>query len=169
MKKQIKTIAAFTITAALAVVAGVQAQEKDHKHDHDHDHSHDKVEAGPNGGRILNIVEPHLEFFVTKDRKVQITAVGEDGKAVPIGKQVVKVTGGSRSNPTRMKFKKEGDVLVSDIAFPAGNDFPVVVQVKEKKISKSLLVKFNLNLRDCPTCDFAEYACACDHGHDHKH
>ena len=93
-----KTCVAFAVTAALSSSVGIQAQDKDHKHDHD------KVEAGPNGGRVLNVVEPHLEFFVTKDRKVQITAMGEDGKAVPIDKQVVKVTGGDRSNPTRMNM-----------------------------------------------------------------
>ncbi len=160
-----KSFAAFTAVAALALTPGVQA---DDKHDHDHDHDHAKIEAGPNGGRILNVVEPHLEFFVTKDRKVKITAVGENGKAIPIEKQVVKVTGGSRSNPTRMKFEKQGDVLVSDVAFPAGNDFPVVVQIKQKKVAKTVMAKFNLNLSDCPTCKYKEYACACDHGHDHK-
>ena len=155
-----KTCVAFAVTAALSSSVGIQAQDKDHKHDHD------KVEAGPNGGRVLNVVEPHLEFFVTKDRKVQITARGEDGKAVPIDKQVVKVIGGDRSNPTRMKFEKKGDVLVSTIAFPAGNDFPVVVQIKKNKVGKTVMEKFNLNLTQCPTCDFAEYACACDHGHE---
>ena len=32
--------------------------------------------------------------------------------------------------------------------------------------------KFNLNLADCPTCDFKEYACVCEHAHeedDHDH
>ena len=164
MKTKIKTITAFAVAVSLVgFAAGIQAQEKDH--------DHNKIEAGPNGGRVLKSVEPHLEFFVTKDRKVQITALGEDGKAIPIEKQVVKVTGGDRANPTRMKFEKEGDVLISTIVFPEGNDFPVVVQLKKNKVSKTILEKFNLNLNQCPTCDFAEYACACDHsheGHDHK-
>jgi hypothetical protein len=170
---------ATAFTFALGAPA-LQADEKDHKHeeheghDHDHDHDHDKVEAGPNGGRVLHAVEPHLEFFVTEDRKVQITALGEDGKAIPISEQSVRVTGGDRSNPTRMSFEKDGDVLVSDIAFPEGNDFPVVVQIKTSPDAESAMAKFNLNLADCPTCDYLEYACTCDHsgdheGHDHDH
>ncbi|MEC5129461.1 hypothetical protein VSU19_22055 [Verrucomicrobiales bacterium BCK34] len=178
MKKSNITLKSFAALAT-ALTFGVcspalQADEKDHKHEehegHDHDHEH--AEAGPNGGKVLHEVEPHLEFFVTEDRKVQITALGEDGKAVPIGEQTVRITGGSRSNPTRMTLAKSGDVLISDVAFPEGNDFPVVVQIKPAADAKAVIEKFNLNLNDCPTCDYKEYACTCDHGdhegHDHE-
>lgn len=173
MKPTLKSIAAFAVTIALAgAVTALKAEEKeDHKHEK-HEHAHEKAEAGPNGGRVLHEVEPHLEFFVTKDRKVQITALGEDGKAIPISAQSVSLTGGDRSKPTRMSFAKSGNVLVSDVAFPEGNDFPVVVQIKAAPDSKSVIEKFNLNLNDCPTCEHKEYACICDHGdhegHDHK-
>lgn len=157
---------AFTFAIGLPVL---QAEDKDHKHEEHEGHDHHKAIAGPNGGKVIQEVEPHLEFFVTKDRKVQITALGEDGKAVPIGEQTVSVTGGDRSNPTRMSFEKKGDVLVSDISFPEGNDFPVVVQIKPSPDAKTVIEKFNLNLSDCPTCKYKEYACTCDHGDDdHK-
>ena len=173
----LKSFAALATVFTFALGApALQADEKDHKHEehegHDHDHDHDHAEAGPNGGRVLHAVEPHLEFFVTEDRKVQITALGEDGKAIPIAEQSVRVTGGDRSNPTRMSFEKKGDVLVSDTTFPEGNDFPVVVQIKTAPDAKTAMEKFNLNLADCPTCDYKEYACTCDHGdhegHDHE-
>ena len=171
MKKPNNTLKSFAALAtALTISIGtpvLQADEKDHKHE-EHDHDHDHAEAGPNGGKVLHGVEPHLEFFVTKDRKVQITALGEDGKAIPIGEQTVRITGGSRSNPTRMTLAKSGDVLVSGIAFPEGNDFPVVVQIKPSADAKTVIEKFNLNLADCPTCDYKEYACTCDHGDDHE-
>ncbi|MDF1738338.1 MAG: hypothetical protein P1U86_04195 [Verrucomicrobiales bacterium] len=132
-------------------------------HDHDHGHSHDSIEAGPNGGRILFELEPHVEFLVTEDRKVQIAAVNDDGKLTPITTQTASLMGGSRTNPTKMKFTKVGDVLVSDVAFPEGNDFPVVIQLKGSPDDKAATVKFNLNLADCPTCDYKEYACTCEH------
>lgn len=167
----LKSFAALATAFTFGLGApALQAEEKDHKHE-GHDHAHDKAQAGPNGGKVLHEVEPHLEFFVTEDRKVQITALGEDGKAMPIGEQTVRVTGGSRSNPTRMTFEKEGDVLLSDVAFPEGNDFPVVVQIKPTPDAETVIEKFNLNLVDCPTCDYQEYACTCEHGdhegHDH--
>jgi hypothetical protein len=172
MKPILKSIAAIAATFALVgAVTALQAEEKkDQKHE-EHDHEHEEAAAGPNGGKVLHGVEPHLEFLVTEDRKVKITALGEDGKAIPIGDQTVSVTGGSRSNPTRMSFAKSGDVLVSDSAFPEGNDFPVVVQIKTTPDAKAAIEKFNLNLNDCPTCKYKEYACICDHGdhdgHDH--
>ncbi len=173
MKLNMKTLAATAMALTIACTGNLIAEEKGHeKKDHA---EHGEPEAGPNGGKVIHEVEPHLEFFVNKDRKVRITALDKDGKAVPIAAQSVKVTGGDRSNPTRMSFAREGDVLVSDIAFPEGNDFPVVVQIKATPDAKTVIEKFNLNMNDCPTCEHAEYACTCDHdgdesgheGHDH--
>jgi len=139
-------------------------EKGDHKHGDD-SHTHGPgIEAGPNGGRIFNKVEPHFEFFVMADRKVQITFLKEDNKtAIAPGGQSISVMGGDRSNPTKMKFQKSGNVLVSDVAFPAGNDFPVVVQIKQDADSKAVIEKLNLNLEQCPTCQNKEYACTCDH------
>src|SRR6056297_132527 len=47
-------------------------KEASHEEHGDHEHAHGDIEAGPNGGRILDDVEPHLEFLVTEDRKVEI-------------------------------------------------------------------------------------------------
>jgi len=168
-------IAVTTIGLTLMGTGHLLADEKNHDHgDHKHEATEPKAEekakAGPNGGKILHTVEPHVEFFVTKDRKIQFTALGEDGKAIPIADQSISIIGGSRANPTRMSFKKEGDILVSDIAVPEGNMLPLVIQIKATPDSKTVIEKFNLNLSDCPTCDYLEYACICGHGeegHDH--
>lgn len=125
--------------------------------------AHEKVAAGPNKGRLLTIVEPHAEFFVTADRKVQITFVGEDGKPVAPADQVVTVTAGDRSAPTKLTFTKTGNVLLSDAALPAGNDFPTVVQIKITPASKPVYARFNLNMSICGECKNAEYACVCEH------
>lgn len=123
----------------------------------------EKVTAGPNGGRVLTKSDPHAEFFVTKERKVQITFLGKEGKAIAPAAQVVTVTAGDRSAPTKLTFAKSGDVLISDTALPAGNDFPAVVQIKSSPEAKSVTEKFNVNLSTCGGCDKAEYACTCGH------
>ncbi len=64
-----------------------------------------------------------------------------------------------------MKLVKQGDVLVSEAAFPEGNDFPVVIQIKTTADAKAETEKFNLNLAECPTCEYREYACTCEHEH----
>ncbi|MGJ8641856.1 MAG: hypothetical protein ACSHX9_00480 [Luteolibacter sp.] len=176
MKKKLKatkiTLAASIIAFAFAGAGTLIAEEKGHEGHEGHDHAehaeegHEEAKAGPNGGKVIHEVEPHLEFFVTEDRKVRITALDEGGKAAPIGEQSVSIIAGDRSNPTRMAFAKEGEVLVSDKAFPEGNDFPVVVQIKTTPDAKTVIEKFNLNLMDCPTCEHQEYACTCDHGED---
>lgn len=154
----------LTAIAALILASHalpLHADEKKHKHDHDHDH----IEAGPNGGRVLHAVEPHLEFLVTEDRKVQISALNDEGKVIPIEAQTVKITAGDRSAPTILTFAKSGNALVSDLPLPAGNDFPLVIQLKATADAKSVIEKFNLNLEQCPTCVNKEYACTCDHAH----
>ena len=165
--------------SALAFMAShVSADEKGHDHDHDHGHAHHAKEAGPNGGRILHSVEPHLEFLVTKDRKIKLSALGEDlKKVVPVGDLKVSFSGGDRTAPTRLSFSNEGGALVSSGTLPEGKNFPVVLVIKDGG-EKPIFERFQLDLSQCPTCDYLEYACTCDHHHhgegghdhgDHKH
>lgn len=154
----------LTLSLLLTGLAFVNAADKN-KHDHDHDHG---AKAGPTGGRLIHEVEPHAEFFVNKDRKVEIRFVDDDNKVVAPGKQAVTVTLGDRSAPTKLAFTNDGKVLTSDKAIPEGNDIPTVVQIKPSPEAKTVTEKFNLNLSQCPTCKYKEYACSCDHGHDHK-
>ena len=128
-------------------------------------HSHEKKEPGPNGGRILTSIEPHAEFLVTADRKVQITFVDDAFKPIAPAAQVVTVTTGERSAPVKMSFTKTGDTLVSEQTVPEGNNFPVVVQIKTTPDAKASVEKFTLNLSNCPDCKYAEYACTCSHTH----
>ncbi len=129
------------------------------------ENTHEKKIAGPNGGRILTTIEPHAEFFVTEDRKVQITFLGEDLKPVAPADQVVTVTTGERSAPVKMTFTESGESLVSEESVPEGNNFPAVVQIKNTAEAKAQVEKFTLNFSVCSECDMAEYACICDHAH----
>ncbi len=156
--KLLSTLVAFTLACTLHA-----ADEK-----HPHDHGHGKIKAGPTGGRLITEVEPHAEFFVNKDNKVEIRFIDDDNKVVPPGEQVVTVTLGERSAPTKLSFSKEGDKLISDKTIPAGNDYPTVVQIRAKEGAKAVNEKFNLNLESCPTCKNKEYACTCAHGHGHE-
>jgi len=128
-------------------------------------HSHEKKEAGPSGGRLITTIDPHAEFFVTADRKVQITFVGEDGKPVAPADQVIAVTTGERAAPVKLTFVKSGEFLLSEQTIPEGNRLPVVVQLKSTPDSKAVVERFTLNLSECPGCKLAEYACICDHAH----
>lgn len=122
----------------------------------------------PNGGRVIESVEPHAEFLVSPERKLEIRFLDHDGKVVAPAAQVVTVVMGERSNPTKLAFTKDGDKLVSDQAIPDGKNLPVVLQIRASAADKAVTSKFNLNLATCPECKHGEYACACDHGDDHE-
>ncbi len=149
MKTKIATLAALVASLAFATAA-------------------EKIKA-PNGGRIIDTVQPHAEFLVTKDKKVEIRFLDDAGKATAPAAQTVTVTMGDRAAPTKLAFAKDGDKLVSDKTIPEGKDLPVVVQIKVTPDSKAVSEKFNLNLAKCPTCSNSEYACACDHGGENGH
>lgn len=156
-----KTLITTTLLG-LAMAFTVSAADKD-KHDHEHG-----AKAGPTGGKLITDIEPHVEFFVNKDKKVEIRFVNDDNKVVAPAAQVISVTLGDRSAPTKLAFTKDGDKLVSDKAIPEGNDMPTVVQIKATPDAKALTEKFNLNLEKCPTCKYQEYACTCAHGDEDK-
>lgn len=145
---------------SLALAFTVTAADKD-KHDHDHEH---EAKAGPTGGKLITEVEPHVEFFVNADKKVEIRFIDDEMKVVAPGEQVISVTLGDRSAPTKLAFTKDGNKLISDKAVPEGNDYPTVVQIRAKDGAKAVTEKFNLNLTQCPTCNNKEYACICVHG-----
>lgn len=153
-----KLLTAF-LAAALAFT--INAADKD-KHDHEH------AKAGPTGGKLITEVEPHAEFFVNKDNKVEIRFVDDENKVVAPGAQVVSVTLGDRRAPTKLAFSKDGDKLISDKAIPEGNMLPTIVQIRAKEGEKAVTEKFNLNLEQCPTCKYKEYACTCAHGEEEK-
>ncbi len=140
-----------------------------HKHDHDHDDDHDHGgKVGPNGGRVVTVTEPHFEFLVLDDRKLKITFLSEEGEAVAPGRATVTAVGGERSNPTKFAFAEADGALVSDAALPEGSMVPIVLQVKLTPDAETVTEKFTVNLAQCPTCEYQEYACICDHDHDHK-
>lgn len=108
-------------------------------------------------------VEPHVEFFVTEDRKVRLTVLDEGLKPVAVSGQSATVIAGDRSAPTKLSFAPDGTTLLSDGVLPEGNDFPTVVQLKMAPDAEPVIEKFNLNLAECPTCEYREYACTCEH------
>ncbi|MGJ8640677.1 MAG: hypothetical protein ACSHYA_14905 [Opitutaceae bacterium] len=137
---------------------------KDAKSEDDHSgHDHTEAKAGPNGGRIITSVEPHLEFYLTEERRVQITFLNDDGAVIAPEEPVVSLIGGDRQNPTRLRFTPKGSVLISDKALPESNNLPIILSIKPDAKSKTVRERFNLNLSQCSSCSYKEYACICDH------
>ena len=128
--------------------------------------AHEKKVAGPHGGRVITSVEPHAEFYVTKNRTVEIRFLADDGKVLPLSQQEVSVVAGERSKPTQLRFTRQGSALVSDQPLPSGNNFPTIVRLTASPGATPLYERFHLNLETCSDCKLAEYACICE-DHDH--
>jgi hypothetical protein len=143
-----KTIPSVLVALTLAVSAFAHA---------DHDK---KIEAGPNGGRILSSAKPAAEFWVMPDKRVQITFLNAEHKPVPPSGQVVTVTTGQRSAPVTLNFEQKGNVLVSTQPL-AGDRQPAVVQIKATPNAKASVDRFTVDLSVCGGCNRAEYACTC--------
>jgi hypothetical protein len=127
----------------------------------------EKIKA-PNGGRIIAAVEPHAEFLLTKDKKIEIRFLDDAGKVIAPAAQTASVVMGDRAAPTKLAFTLDGDKLISDKAVAEGDHLPVVLTLKTTPDAKAITAKFNLNLSTCPECKLTEYACACDHATNHK-
>ncbi len=122
-----------------------------------------EVQGGPHGGRLITIVDPHMEFLVTPERFVQITFLGRDGQVVPVADQVVSAIGGDRSAPTKVEFVKNEGGLISTAALPEMKRMPIILQIKVTPDAMRVRETFYLNMSNCPSCEYKEYACICGH------
>jgi hypothetical protein len=153
-----KSILAVLSVAFVLSVASLAATAADQK-----PHTHEKKDAGPNGGRIIATAVPRAEFFVTADRKIQITFLDLAGKPIAPAEQVVTVTTGDRAAPVKLTFAKTATALLSTAPLPAGRDLPIVIQIKSTPTAHTVTAKFTLDLSVCAECKHAEYACTCAH------
>ena len=134
--------------------------------DHEKESDHEIKVAGPNGGKIMEILDPHFEFFITKEKKVQITFLNEHGETIQPSSQLFSLIAGSGSRRTKLKFEKLGNVLISNEVLPKGNRIPVILNIQASPGSKKILKNIQLSLRECTSCSYKRYACVCG-GHDH--
>lgn len=149
----------------------------DHTHGVDSSHSHQDSEAGhhsgvpgPNGGRLVAEVEPHLEFFVQPDRYARITFVNDDIEPIAPVDLELSLTGGDRSNPVEIAFTKKDDFFLSNTPLPEEENMAIVLQVSGGDNEEPLFKRFHLNMATCPDCQLHEYACICGHSeHEHEH
>jgi hypothetical protein len=166
MKLKSILILSLSALSALAVYAGPGHDHPhggDKHHADDHGHTHAKKTPGPHGGRVVESVKPHIEIFITEDRKMKISVLDDHYKVVDPGALTVTATGGSRVEPVHLHFSKSGTSLISKESLPEGNKVPVVVTIKSEPEAKAVYERFNVNMAGCGSCDYPEYACICGH------
>lgn len=120
------------------------------------------IVAGPKGGRLLEAEPLKAEFFVTADRKVEVTFYDATLKPTDPGAQTVSVTAEPASGKTKLELEKTATGFISKTALPAGEPYRVVVQARASADAKPKNFRVDLNLATCGECKKAEYACVCD-------
>jgi hypothetical protein len=144
-----KTKSLLLLIAALAGTSLLQAE---------------KTAAGPKGGRLLESQPLKAEFFVTADRKVEITFYDAGLKPAAPGTQTLAVTAEPATGRTALELEQTATGFVSKATLPAGEPYRVVVQVRATASAKPQNFRIDLNLAACGECQRAEYACTCE-GH----
>ncbi|MDO8539663.1 MAG: hypothetical protein Q7S40_04420 [Opitutaceae bacterium] len=126
--------------------------------------------AGPKGGKILTTDAPHAEFFVEKNRTVTITFYDTSLKPIPLTGQVVTGVAEAKTGKVGLEFSAKGGALVSNFPLPKGDDYTVVLQVRETASARPKVYRVQFHDEVCDECKRAEYACVCDDaGKEHEH
>ena len=120
------------------------------------------VQAGPKGGRLLQMDAPRAEFFVEKDRTISLTFYDANAKRIPVSAQTAMATAETKSGRVKLDFEKNGDVLVSKSPLPEGDGYTVVLQIRATAEAKPKNFRIPLQLHQCGGCKRVEYACTCD-------
>ena len=124
----------------------------------------EKIVGGPKGGRLLDAGAQKAEFFVTKDRKAEITFYDAGLKPAALGAQVVAITAEPKSGRKTLEMEKTANGYISKTALPeSAEPYRVVVQLREKADASPKNYRVDLNLEKCGECKRLEYACTCDH------
>jgi hypothetical protein len=125
---------------------------------------------GPKGGRVLTTDAPHVEFFVEKDRTVTVSFYDKALKPVALTGQVVSATAEAKTGKVQLAFAEKNGALTSKTALPAGDDYTVVVQVRDNASARPKNYRVLFHDEVCAECKRAEYACVCDDaGKEHDH
>jgi hypothetical protein len=117
---------------------------------------------GPKGGRVLTTDAPHAEFFVEKDRTAVVTFYDKALKPVALSGQVVNATAEAKTGKVKLSFVEKNGALVSTAPLPEGDDYTIVVQIRDNATAKPHNHRVLFHDEVCAECKHAEYACICD-------
>lgn len=120
-------------------------------------------QAGPKGGKLFPLSDGFLEFFVRSDRTAEVVVYDASRQQVPVGDRELSITAGSRENPQKLTVTKTEAAFVTSDTLPAGDGYPIVLQLRESANSKTQTFRIRYLEEICAGCNLPEYACICHH------
>lgn len=123
----------------------------------------DSSVAGPKGGRLLATTPQRVEFFVTPERRVEITFYDASLQPVAPTTQTVSLTAEPKTGRAVVALRKTLTGYASPAPLPESTEpYRVVVQLREAAGAKPQNFRIDLNLAACAECQRGEYACTCE-------
>lgn len=160
----------LSLAVALLAVAALTACKKDEHAGHNHGpgegHGTAKAAkplAGPKGGKLLDNAAPRAEFLIGADNRVTVSFYDAQLKPVPASGQAVAVTAEPKSGKVTLTMEAKDGAFVSSEPLPAGDGYPLVVQVKATADATPQNFRLAFDLSTCGGCKLKEYACICGH------
>lgn len=167
MKKNLIYSVLSISSAILFTVLPVSAEEGHEGHDHAKHKGHEyaKVEA-PHGGKMLEVENHHVEYFVTPERKAVVRFYDHDMKPVTLPGAQVQVITRSGSDSTEHNLIQANAVFVTEESLPDLAEYSVVLRIRISEDATFKNTRIQYNAAICEKCQHPEYACTCE-GQDH--
>lgn len=118
--------------------------------------------AGPKGGKLLEVPEGYVEFFVNPTRQGEIVFYDKELKPQPVAAQEVIVTAGTREKQEKLSVEKTDAQFVTK-PLPAGDGYYVILQIKASPDAEAKTLRIRYLEANCAGCNLPEYACTCGH------
>ena len=121
-----------------------------------------KLEAGPNGGKIIGNEPDRAELVIRDDGKVAVSFLAEAGTSGDIGERLVTLFAQLETGRTEITLVWEGETLVSEEPLPQPEGYTLVVQIRSKADAKPVNARVQYISHICGGCSLKEYACTCE-------
>ena len=84
-------------------------------------------------------------------------------KLLPLAVALLAVAAEPKTGKVTLTMEAKDGALVSKEALPAGDGYPLVVQVRATADATPQNFRLTYDLSNCGGCKLKEYACTCDH------
>lgn len=145
--KNITSVLLAALTAIFLVVAPVRA---------------DKLEPGPNGGKLLGVAPDQAELLISPEGMATITFLDAEKKPTAPGDRTVALFAQLESGRKAIELERKGDVFVSKEPLPKPEGYTLVVQTRSAPDAKPINTRVKYEMHVCSGCKYSEYACICE-------
>jgi hypothetical protein len=122
--------------------------------------AHGDIDLGPNGGRLVEFRghgSLHAEFVLKNDSFIVSLYDEKSKKEIPVTGQALTITHKESGKELSAELKDGKWILTK----PAGDDFWLILQLKENDTEKAKVGRLHYDGANCSGCNKAEWLCQC--------